>query len=61
MTPGLNPLIMYMCTQYVFWICEQEKSTYDAVKKDVAHVNIFFEENHCMGELAIRAAEYTHT
>lgn len=25
-----------------------EKLTYDAVEKDVAHVNIFFGQNHCM-------------
>ena len=45
---------------HLLWNSDQAKSNYDAVEKDIAHVNIFFEENHCMGELEIRAAEYEY-
>ena len=29
----------------------QDKTTYDALEKDIAHVNIFFGQSHCMGEM----------
>ena len=50
LNPSVNPCI--------FWKFNQEQSTYDAVDKDFAHVNIFFGQNHCMGEFeTIKATE----
>ena len=32
------------------WYFAHEDSTYDALEKDIAHVNIFFGQSHCLGE-----------
>ena len=32
----------------------QGNSEYDALEKDLSHVNIFFGNDHCMGELSFR-------
>ena len=31
----------------------KENSEYDALEKDLSHVNIFFGNDHCMGELSL--------
>ena len=57
---GINFVDILVYSMYIFRKSEQAKSTYDAVEKDAAHVNIFFGQNHCMGECkTIRAAKNT--
>ena len=60
-TPTTRPIIylqprwvfrLYFQKQKVHIYVSQGKSEYDALEKDLSHVNIFFGNDHCMGELS---------
>ena len=38
-------------TKYSYSQNIQDKTTYDTLEKDIAHVNIFFGQSHCMGKI----------